>query len=341
MNRHNWTNEEKARFILGALKRAEISVRDIELIQGWLVSDDNPDEKARILEEMFDGLASADTEPGARASRMLEDFYKRVGLDNRKQSVRRPLYRRYFMKIAAIAIPFMVIAGTTFFLYKNGQDGPPVEIVTMTVPDSVAAPLKCLLPDSSTVWVKPGSSIRYPKDFTHERRVAVAGEACFSVNPQAEGKPFWVDTEKITVKVLGTEFSVREDDALESTSVVLHTGKVEILAGDASTLMNPGQMFSLIHPTGETIVGPIPADYTDWRFSDLRFDHMPISRVLTHLARYYMVEMKFPEGIDAHAEISIAFRGSESLREAMDILMALVDDYSYELEGRRATVSKR
>ena len=63
-----------------------------------------------------------------------------------------------------------------------------------------------MLPDSSRVWMHPGSSIRYPENFVQNRKVLVEKEIPdFDVYKQ-EGKHFIVYIDRAFVEVKGTSF---------------------------------------------------------------------------------------------------------------------------------------
>lgn len=89
-----------------------------------------------------------------------------------------------------------------------------------------------VLADGSKVWLNAGSSIMFPDAFDgNERRVYVEGEIYIEVARDVS-KPFYVETPKMDVSVLGTKFNVSAyaDDATHS--VVLVEGKVNVALGD-------------------------------------------------------------------------------------------------------------
>lgn len=80
------------------------------------------------------------------------------------------------------------------------------------------------LPDGSSVTLNRHSSLRYDKTF-RSRRVRLAGEAFFSVQ-RDPSRPFIVEVNAMTVRVLGTSFNVKQTDT--QTEVVVKTGHVEV-----------------------------------------------------------------------------------------------------------------
>lgn len=92
-----------------------------------------------------------------------------------------------------------------------------------------------VLPDSSQVTLKPGSTLVYPQKFKSNIRQVklINGEAFFEVTPN-QLAPFVIDAGKANVKVLGTSFSVRAYDSDKHVEVLVRTGKVELADAQAS-----------------------------------------------------------------------------------------------------------
>ena len=78
---------------------------------------------------------------------------------------------------------------------------------------------KLTLEDGSQVTLQPKSKLSYPEHFNADKReVYLTGEAFFEVekNPQ---KPFFVYSGKVTTKVLGTSFYVKNLDGIKKIEV--------------------------------------------------------------------------------------------------------------------------
>ncbi len=98
------------------------------------------------------------------------------------------------------------------------------------------------LPDSSEVWINAGTNLRYPKKFkTGQRTVFLDGEAYFSVR-ENKVKPFIVETQQLSVKVLGTKFNVKAYSSETKTITTLTSGKVEV-----TTNLNPNEQLVFDH----------------------------------------------------------------------------------------------
>ncbi|MCE6992622.1 FecR family protein [Dyadobacter sp. CY323] len=104
---------------------------------------------------------------------------------------------------------------------------------------------KVKLPDGTVIWVKAGSSLRYPKVFDGENRdVFLEGEAFFDVAHQAE-RPFLVHTSDLTIRVLGTAFNVKSYKDQGTIETTLLRGKVKIEKDNATEtseiILNPNE----------------------------------------------------------------------------------------------------
>ena len=87
---------------------------------------------------------------------------------------------------------------------------------------------KLTLEDGSQVTLQPKSKLSYPEHFNADKReVYLTGEAFFEVekNPQ---KPFFVYSGKVTTKVLGTSFYVKNLDGIKKIEVEVVSGRVSV-----------------------------------------------------------------------------------------------------------------
>jgi len=103
------------------------------------------------------------------------------------------------------------------------------------------------LSDGTSVNLNAGSSLKYPIHFIKgkSRQVFLNGEAFFKVEKDKE-HPFIVNTNKINVRVLGTEFNISSYPEDKNINTVLVEGAVnvyetsEIYNKDEAVLLKPG-----------------------------------------------------------------------------------------------------
>src|SRR5690606_21698700 len=98
---------------------------------------------------------------------------------------------------------------------------------------------KITLTDGTAVWVNAASELRFPERFGDaERRVYLKGEAYFEVAKDTK-RPFFVETEEVDIRVLGTHFNVSTYGKNVKTS--LAEGRVEVVNEVQSVVISPGQ----------------------------------------------------------------------------------------------------
>jgi len=106
----------------------------------------------------------------------------------------------------AAACVIALLGATTFFFYHSGKETS--ELLTLQNTDSENILVKTL-GDGSTIYLASDASLSYPKSFTGtQREVSLQGEALFDIAKNPE-KPFLIETEKVTVRVLGTAFKIK------------------------------------------------------------------------------------------------------------------------------------
>jgi ferric-dicitrate binding protein FerR (iron transport regulator) len=152
---------------------------------------------------------------------------------------------------------------------------------------------KCQLPDGSIVFLNSGSSLKYPVQFTRERKVELTGEAFFDVVHNAE-IPFHVNTKNLNIKVLGTTFNVIANDDEQTEEVVLQTGEVNVSlkCGKQLAVMAPNQQLTLNIKKQTITKSEVEASqYSTWKEGKLVFRNEDMQQVARRLSRWYNAEV--------------------------------------------------
>mgnify|MGYP003520869095 CR=1 FL=1 len=170
-----------------------------------------------------------------------------------------------------------------------------VKYNTLFIPEGEMYQLE--LPDGTKVWLNSATSIKFPSNFSSDKReVAINGEGYFEVT-KSTTQPFIVKTKEFDVKVLGTKFNVSsyDDDLIKSTS--LAEGSVELNPTDDKSekaLLKPGQKGVI----SEGTIG-IKVKYADvkqdiaWKDGKYYFKKEKLGTIVTKLGRWYNVDFKF------------------------------------------------
>lgn len=146
------------------------------------------------------------------------------------------------------------------------------------------------LPDSSSVTLAPGSTLRLQKH-KDKRLVQMTGKVYFNVRHD-DRAPFRVDAGSGFVKVLGTRFQV---DSRDSISVSVVSGKVlfsAIRSGEEALILTKGQSAVLDPAASKPVeITPKHPNPAAWATGEFIYDNTPLPEVLSELSEYYDVTL--------------------------------------------------
>lgn len=196
------------------------------------------------------------------------------------------------------------------------------------------------LPDGSTVHLRQGSRLKYPKRYGAARRVVtLEGEAFFEVQSRLT-QPFLVNAGAAEVAVQGTSFLV--DERRDIVRVVVQSGTVQLrLAKDTSTAAvlvagERGVLSGLELSKGQNT----DANYRAWQTGTLVFNDVPLPQVAAVLGNYYSISLKLrPEdaAVLSSQRVTISFKEElmpaalERLSVATNCSIRQVNERTYEL----------
>lgn len=162
-----------------------------------------------------------------------------------------------------------------------------VELNKLIVPAGKRSSLT--LVDGTKIWVNSNTTIIYPSSFSkNKREIYINGEAYLEVAHNFQ-KPFYVKTEQIDVKVLGTSFNICAYQEDQNQQVVLVNGKVEVNTIDKKKeMLTPGKLFEYDKQNGEASVTTVNTNnFTSWKNGYYQFSNQPLSILFKRLSRYY------------------------------------------------------
>lgn len=146
------------------------------------------------------------------------------------------------------------------------------------------------LPDSSSVTLAPGSTLRLQKH-KDKRLVQMTGKVYFNVRHDVRA-PFRVDAGSGFVKVLGTRFQV---DSRDPISVSVVSGKVlfsAIRSGEEAMILTKGQSAVLDPAASKPVeITPKHPNPAAWATGEFIYDNTPLPEVLSELSEYYDVTL--------------------------------------------------
>lgn len=230
-----------------------------------------------------------------------------------------------FLKVAA-GIALLAGMGISFFLLKDrlfSETGNG----SYTLVTSAWHKPEITLPDSTTVILNDGSSLRYPAGYNrNNREVFLSGQAYFEVK---KGKPFTVHMPGgLKVKVLGTSFDVSAYERDTDVKVALVEGRVRLEAGPRghaeSTEIKPGTLVTYDKNSKQLASSELDVlRDLRWKLKELAFDNDSFDSLITALEKWYRVQIRVRGNTAATNRYTLKIR-NETLEEALELLSTMV-----------------
>lgn len=193
------------------------------------------------------------------------------------------------------------------------------------------------LPDSSSVTLAPGSTLRLQKH-KDKRLVQMTGKVYFNVRHD-DRAPFRVDAGSGFVKVLGTRFQV---DSRDPISVSVVSGKVlftDSRSDGEGLILTKGQSAVLDPAASKPVeITPKHPNPAAWATGEFIYDNTPLPEVLSELSEYYGVTLvAFDAGHSSGESRSLSGEFStSSLPEILNLInSALGTDIQIESQPMR------
>ena len=213
---------------------------------------------------------------------------------------------------------------------------------------------KVTLPDGSVVNLNSGSILSYPARFdTKSRNVNIQGEAYFNVKKDAM-HPFYVKTNGITIRVLGTKFNVKSYPDEKTVETTLVTGKIELYANNLKIndknrllVLSPHQqaIFEVNKGAKDSIISMVYNQNVDvnpitsWKDNRLMFRNEKFIDLAKKLKRWYNVDIE----INDRTLQATAFSGvfvKETVEQSLNALK-LASPFRYKMEKNKIIISKK
>lgn len=180
------------------------------------------------------------------------------------------------------------------------------------VATQVAEVRELTLPDGSHVTVGAQSKLEYA--FTPDaRRVTMDdGDAFFSVTKDP-ARPFFVVIDGVQIKVVGTQFEVRE--RVEGVSVAVVEGVVEVSrpeSGEAEVVtLHRGETVIADYAAVDPVHGVSLDDVGAWRAGRLVYDNVELRDLVADANRYIHIKITIQDPELATERITMSFRTTQ------------------------------
>jgi ferric-dicitrate binding protein FerR (iron transport regulator) len=325
--------------LIANILKDKLSQVEQEEVQEFLNRDIPEEELHAFLGEYWERLEGNPRNAGEfDAEKSLQAIHKQLNVSKLKSSTGQTgifKIQKRWMRIAAMLIPFIVVAGLAYFLTSR------LSVRNITVQSAVNQRMQAILPDGSTVWLNAGSQLNYTSEFGKKlREVSLKGEAFFSVQPDAQ-HPFIVRANEVQIRVLGTRFNLLaypDENTIETT---LESGKIEYSDQHNPPIdIIPGQQVVFTPSDKKVIIREVDSDhYISWHNNQLKFRNDSLGFVLRKMEHWYgcRFSVKDKDLLSLHFTATIQ---NESIEEVLDLLSESID-ITYKQEGNLITIHKK
>ena len=314
--------------ILLDFSKGKYSYNDYLKIKHWFT---NVRDDAKFEDQLFDQFKEfADSTNTKSLHPIFEKIQYHILLEDKKNERKRNIWH-YYRQVAAVLIPLIAISASLYFFTKPSQTTAQAWL-EINVPEG--ARIEFLLPDSTSGWLNSGAKLKYPAEFTRNRKVELVGEAFFKVRHR-ENSDFTVGVNDMVIKVLGTQFNVSAYANEAVTEVVLKEGKVEINGTTASFrhTLHPGEKISYNHETSLLNATNVdPNVYSAWTDGYLVIDNEPFAQAAKKLERWYNAEISVQDEALKNYRFKATFQ-EEPLEEVLRFI-AMTTPITYKIENR-------
>ena len=200
------------------------------------------------------------------------------------------------------------------------------------------------LSDGTLVWMNSGSSLRFPQRFdptSNIREVQLEGEAFFDVTTNVD-KPFIVNTDKVNIEVLGTQFNLSAYSSDNAIATTLVEGAVQVYEATEpknKIRLKPNDQALFQKNTQNLAKRKVNTDvYTAWMQNQLIIDDLTFPEILKKLERTHNVSFV---NRASHLDQEI-FQGEFRDEDIETILntIALSTPFQYTVKQNKITITK-
>jgi ferric-dicitrate binding protein FerR (iron transport regulator) len=342
------TREQYQRFINGQCTEEE----EIMILQYF---SDHP-------EAMEEYLHAADWEAFTPGQRLHPVITEKVLQRIRRQITFITHRRKWLRGIAAAAVvtgaaalAWMVTQQHTGSIRTapQAQQSSPAPVVYRNYRNTGNTTIRLVLDDSSTVQLRPGSSLHLRAGFDNNKRdVWLKGDARFHVAKDGR-RPFTVYAAGTATTALGTSFRVAENSITHRVTVKLYSGKVMVRpyaraqAAFAPVYLQPGD--ELLYtagnkpqvrsapPQGENITGGSTANAGS---QALVFRKQPLPAVLKALEQHFNIHITYSTKALSGIRVTAEFSDTDTPEQVLQTI-ALLNELTLEQDtSGRYTLKK-
>lgn len=227
--------------------------------------------------------------------------------------------------VAASIILLIGLFSTINYFFNNKE-------IKYTSQNSIMA---VYLPDNTKVTLNKNTELILSTHFNNKNReVTLNGEAFFSIHKDSL-KPFIINLGNNTnVTVLGTKFNLKNYKYLNDIGLEVVSGRVLFVNNTNKVIVKKGNGINFIRNKKEfTNIRKIDNNKLSWRTNTLRFNNVPITKVITELEYFLNKDIKLPNDVTDKKYTGIFKNATEK-----DIISTIALAMSWEYIVKKDTI---
>lgn len=194
------------------------------------------------------------------------------------------------------------------------------------------------LADGTEVWLNAESRLKFPTQFTgNKRTVELSGEAYFEVTGDTS-RPFIIHTGGIEIKVLGTSFGIRsyqEEDAVLTTLV---SGSVDVRSQNGNVHLSPEHQAVFDKKTKNISIKQVNTElYVGWKDGKMIYNNCSLEDILRDLKRWYSFDVLYADSQARQIPFSLNIRKYEKATRVLE-LMQKTGRVHFDIKGNTIIV---
>lgn len=226
---------------------------------------------------------------------------------------------------------------------QNQKERLPLTYNTLDVP--YGKKFQVVLSDGTEVYLNSGSSLTYPVAFYDDgpRDVVLKGEAYFTVESDSL-RPFFVSTEFVKTKVLGTEFNISSYYDDKRTNVVLVEGSLSVgeknnLEPEAFVLI-PNQLAAYSYSDKKLEVENVDVrSHIAWKDGILLFKNEDFHHISKKLERHFDITIEIKSLKLGEERYTGRFK-TETIEEVLEAFQR-IKGFDYTIKNKKIRISPK
>ncbi len=286
-------------------------------VQEWLSESEENSKNFARLRMLWNARKIEEYSSGHDLEQTISEINKRI---DRLHAGSRKLSLTRILKYAAIFIGIIAISLLAWLFLPLSQEK------MLTRETSLTGAIELVqLADGTRVWLNNSSKLVYPETFNKKNRnVTLEGEAYFEV-AKDPAHPFFVSTQDVTIRVLGTSFNINTRAPGNLTQTVLVEGSVSLIrpSGERIAALKPGEMANVGNSTTNVEITKVNTQlYTAWQQGMFVFEKAELTEILRKIEAVYHVRFTYDTALmnKNKARYNFVFRKNQDYDTVFDML---------------------